>query len=71
MKETSSKKRSSDWKFLNNYKNSISNIKLNINVYYKFSNKIPISFNWYSLNKNKEFIPSFTKKIFKQVLNLF
>tara|TARA_E500000178_G_C17004641_1_gene747506 strand:+ start:383 stop:1372 length:990 start_codon:yes stop_codon:yes gene_type:complete len=62
MKETSSKKRSSDWKFLNNYKNSISNIKLNINVYYKFSNKIPISFNWYSLNKNKEFIPSFTKK---------
>ena len=60
-----------DWKFLKNYKNSISNLSLNINLYYKFSNKIPKSYNWYSLNNNKEFIPSFTKKIFKQVLTLF
>ena len=60
-----------DWKFLKNYKNSISNLSLNINLYYKFSKKIPKSFNWYSLNNNKEFIPSFTKRIFNQVSTLF
>ena len=60
-----------NWKFLTNYKNSISNIKLNINLYYRFSNKIPLNFNWYSIEKNKEFIPTFTKKIFKQVSILF
>jgi len=47
------------------------NLSLNINLYYKFSNKIPRSFNWYSLNNNKEFIPSFTKRIFNQVSTLF
>ena len=60
-----------DWKFLKSYKNSISNLSLNINLYYKFSNKIPKSYNWYSLNKNKEFIPNFTKRIFNQVSTLF
>ena len=60
-----------DWRFLKNYKNSISNLSLNINLYYKFSNKIPKSYNWYSLNNNKEFIPSFTKRIFNQVSTLF
>ncbi len=60
-----------NWKFLKNYKNSISNLSLNINLYYKFSKKIPKSFNWYSLNNNKEFVPSFTKKIFNQVSTLF
>ena len=60
-----------DWRLLKNYKNSISNLRLNINLYYKFSNKIPNSYNWYSLNNNKEFIPSFTKKIFNQVSTLF
>ena len=60
-----------DWKFLKNYKNTISNLKLNINLYYKFSKKIPKSYNWYSLKKNKEFIPSFTKRIFDQVSMLF
>ncbi len=60
-----------NWKFLKNYKNSISNLSLNINLYYKFSNKIPKSYNWYSLKNNKEFIPSFTKKIFNQVSTLF
>ena len=64
-------KRNKNWKFLKNYKNSISNQKLNINLYYKFSNKIPKSYKWYSLNNNKEFIPSFTKKIFQQVSVLF
>ena len=67
--ETSKKKK--DWKFLCNYKKSISNKKLNINLYYKFSLKIPPKFNWYSLNKNTEFIPSFTKKVFKQISNLY
>jgi len=60
-----------NWKFLRSYKNSISNLKLNINLYYKFSNKIPSTYNWYLLKNNKEFIPSFTKKIFKQVSTLF
>ena len=60
-----------DWKFLKSYKNSISNLSLNINLYYKFSNKIPKTYDWYSLNNNKEFIPSFTKRIFNQVSTLF
>ncbi len=60
-----------EWRFLKNYKNSISNLNLNINLYYKFSNRIPNSFNWYSLKNNKEFIPSFTKRIFNQVSTLF
>ena len=64
-------KNNNKWKFLRNYKNSISNQKLNINLYYKFSSKIPLSYKWYSLNNNKEFIPSFTKKIFQQVSVLF
>jgi len=64
-------KKNKNWKFLCNYKNSISNKKLNINLYYKFSSKIPSEYNWYSLNKNNEFIPSFTKKIFKQILYLY
>ena len=71
IKETNKEVSKTNWKFLSNYKNSISNIKLNINLYYKFSNKIPSSFNWYSIEKNKEFIPTFTKKIFKQVSTLF
>jgi len=69
IKETSNKNK--NWKFLCNYKNSISNKKLNINLYYKFSSKIPSKYNWYSLNKNNEFIPSFTKKIFKQISHLY
>ena len=64
-------KKNKNWKFLCNYKNSISNKKLNINLYYKFSSKIPSEYNWYSLNKNNEFIPSFTKKIFKQISHLY
>ncbi len=64
-------KKIKDWKFLCNYKNSISNKKLNISLYYKFSSRIPSNYNWYSLKKNKEFIPSFTKKIFKQITHLY
>ncbi len=71
MKKTKNNSISNDWRFLKNYKNSISNLSLNINLYYKFSNKIPKSYNWFSLNHNKELIPSFTKKIFNQVSILF
>jgi A/G-specific adenine glycosylase len=71
MKETKEKIKDKNWKFLKNYNNSISNLKLNINLYYRFSNKKPSNSNWYFLKNNKEFIPSFTKKIFKQVSILF
>ncbi len=71
IKETNNSQKKQSWKFLKNYKNSISNLKLNINLYYKFSDKIPPNYNWYSLKENKEFIPSFTKKIFIQVSTLF
>ena len=64
-------KKNKNWNFLCNYKNFISNKKLNINLYYKFSSKKPSKYNWYSLNKNNEFIPSFTKKIFKQISHLY
>ena len=60
-----------NWKFLKNYKKTISNLNLNINLYYKFSDNIPKSFNWYFLKNNKELIPSFTKNIFNQVSKLF
>jgi len=66
-----SSKKNKNWKFLCNYKNFISNKKLNINLYYKFSSRIPSEYNWYYLDNNSEFIPSFTKKIFKQISNLY
>ena len=71
IKKMKNKTENKNWKFLKNYRNSISNQKLNINLYYKFSNKIPLTYQWYSLTKNKEFIPSFTKKIFNHVTTLF
>ena len=71
IKETNNLSSNKNWKFLKNYKNSISNLKLNINLYYKFSDKIPAKYDWHSLDLNKEFIPTFTKKIFKQVETLF
>ncbi len=71
IKESNNSNKIHNWKFLKSYKNSISNLRLNIKIYYKFSNKIPSSYSWYSLEKNKEFIPNFTKKIFRQVSTLF
>ena len=64
-------RKNKNWKFLCNYKNSVSNKKLKINLYYKFSSKIPSEYNWYSLDKNNEFIPTFTKKIFKKISYLY
>ncbi len=60
-----------DWKFLKNYKNSISNKKLDIDIYYKFANKIPAEYVWHPMEKNNDFVPSFTKKIIKQISTLF
>ena len=60
-----------NWNFLCNYKNSISNKTLNIDLYYKFSHKIPKGLNWYSLYDKKEFIPTFNKKIFRRLENLY
>ncbi len=71
IKETNNLSSNKNWKFLKNYKNSISNLKLNINLYYKFSDKKPAKYDWHSLDLNKDFIPTFTKKIFKQVETLF
>ena len=59
------------WKLLSKYKNYISNKKLNINLYYQFSKDIPNNYSWYSIKRNNEFMPSFTKQIFKQVSVLF
>ncbi len=71
IQESNNFSKKQNWKFLKTYKNSISNLRLNINLYYKFSEKIPPKFSWFSLEKNKEFIPSFTKQIFRQVSTLF
>jgi A/G-specific adenine glycosylase len=70
IKEVTIKKKIKNWKFHSNFKNSISNKKLNINLYYKFSSKLPSQSQWFSLKGNNEFIPSFTKKIFKQILDI-
>ena len=70
IKEATIKNKIKNWKFHSNFKNSISNKKLNINLYYKFSSKLPSQSQWFSLKGNNEFIPSFTKKIFKQILDL-
>ena len=67
IKESYSNKKIKNWNFHSNFRNSISNKKLNINLYYKFSLKIPSQHQWFSLKKNNEFIPSFTKKIFKKI----
>jgi len=67
IKESNSNKKIKNWNFHSNFKNSISNKKLNINLYFKFTLKIPTQHKWFSLKKNNEFIPSFTKKILKQI----
>ena len=70
IKETKTKYKIQNWNFHSNFKDFISNKKLNINLYYKYSSKLPFKLQWFSLKSNKEFIPSFTKKIFKQFSKL-
>ncbi len=71
IESTKNKKPFKSWKLLSKYKNSISNKKLNINLYYKFSKNIPMDYTWHSIKTNNDFMPTFTKKIFKQVSVLF
>jgi len=60
------------WNYLCNYKNNISNIKMNINLFYKFTKNKPKKFYWHSVNKaSGEFFPSFTKKIITKIEKLF
>jgi A/G-specific adenine glycosylase len=70
IRETNTKNKAKDWNFHSNFKNSISNKKLNINLYYKYSSTPPLNSQWFSLKTNNEFIPTFTKKIFKQFFRI-
>ena len=61
-----------EWNYLCNYKNNISNIKMNISLFYKFTKNKPKKFNWHSLDQSsQEFIPSFTKKIIAKIEKLY
>ena len=62
---------SKDWNFLLNYNQNISNKRFNINLYYKFSKKIPRDFKWYNVNNKNEMIPTFTKKILSEIEKIF
>ena len=65
-------KKNNGWTYLCNYKNSISNIKMDINLFYKFIKNKPEKYTWYSIDRpNSEFIPSFTKKIFKKIDKIY
>ena len=70
IRETIAKNKIKDWNFHSNFMNSISNKKLNINLYYKYSATLPTQSQWFSLKANNEFIPTFTKKIFTQISSL-
>ena len=72
MEVTNNNLKRKGWKYLCNYKNNISNIKMNINLFYKFTKNKPKKFNWYSLDQSsQEFIPSFTKKIIAKIEKLY
>jgi len=56
------------WIYLCSYKNGISNIKMNINLFYKFTKKKPKNYKWHSIkNFGNEFMPTFTKKIINRI----
>lgn len=68
----SSNKKNNGWTYLCNYKNNISNIKMNINLFYKFIKNTPEKYKWYPIDRrSNEFIPSFTKKIFKKIAKVY
>ena len=67
-----SNKKNNGWTYLCNYKNNISNIKMDIDLFYKFTKKKPKKFVWHSIDKqSNEFIPSFTRNIFEKVKKLY
>ena len=68
----SNNKQNNGWTYLCNYKNNISNIKMDINLFYKFIKNKPEKYMWHSIDRrSNEFIPSFTKKIFKKVAKVY
>ena len=71
VKKRKEKESIKNWKLLTKYKNFISNKKLNINLYYRFSQSKPNDFNWYSIKENKDFMPTFTKKYLNKFLFYF
>ena len=69
---TKKNQKNNGWIYLCNYKNIISNTRMNINLFYKFIKNKPKKYTWYSIDKpNIEFIPSFTKKIFKKISTIY
>jgi A/G-specific adenine glycosylase len=65
---SSHNKKKRGWVYLCSYKNNISNIKMNINLFYKFTKKKPKNYKWYSIkNSRNEFMPTFTKKIINRI----
>jgi A/G-specific adenine glycosylase len=65
-------KKNNKWNYLCNYKNNISNIKMNINLFYKFTKNKPKNFKWhYTDRPRSDFIPSFTRQIIKKVDGLY
>ena len=70
--EKSNIKKNNGWIYLCNYKNNISNIKMDINLFYKFARNKPKKYKWHSIDRpNNEFIPSFTKKIFRKIAEVY
>ena len=65
-------KKISNWTFLCSYKHNISNIRMDINLFYKFTKEKPQTFKWYSVDQTEdEFMPSFTKKIIEKISKLY
>ena len=69
---TSNNKKNNGWTYLCNYKNNISNIKMDINLFYKFIKNKPEKYMWHPIDRrSNEFIPSFTKKIFRKIAEVY
>ena len=69
---TATNNKNNGWIYLCNYKNNISNIKMNINLFYKFITNKPKNYTWHPINRrSNEFIPSFTKRIFKKIVKVY
>ena len=68
----SNNKKNNGWIYLCNYKNNLSNVKMDINLFYKFARNKPKKYKWHSIDRpNNEFIPSFTKKIFRKIVEVY
>jgi len=69
---TINNKRNNGWTYLCNYKKNISNIKMDINLFYKFIKNKPKKYKWYAIDRqSNEFMPSFTKKIFEKIAKVY